>query len=77
MTMLRGIKKEDNLIMIMECIIYDNRYLEFATIENKTALINSLNTVKEEVNALNSIRIDRAIKIIRKSIIKDMTEDIK
>lgn len=77
MTMLRGIKKEDNLIMIMECIIYDNRYLEFATIENKTALINSLNIVREEVNALNSIRIDRAIKIIQKSIIKDMTEDIK
>lgn len=76
MTMLKGIKKEDNLIMILECVIYDNSYLKFATVENKTALIESLKEVKKEVNALNSIRIDRAIKLIQKSILENGAEAI-
>lgn len=76
MTMLRGIKKEDNLIMIMECIIYDNNYLKYANIANKRKLLEGLQAIREDVNALNSIRIDRAIKIIEMYIKTDTAEVI-
>lgn len=77
MTMIYGLSKEDNLVMIIENIIFDNGYLDRATIENKVELLESLIVAREEVNPLNKTRIKRAINILKRNIVESMTEGLK
>lgn len=77
MTMIYGLSKEDNLVMIIENIIFDNGYLDRATIENKVELLESLIVAREEVNPLNKTRIKRAINILKRNIVESMTEGLR
>lgn len=77
MTMIYGLSKEDNLVMIIENIIFDNGYLDRATIENKVELLESLIVAREEVNPLNKTRIKRAINILKRDIVESMTEGLR
>lgn len=73
MTMIYGLSREDNLVMMIENIIFDNGYLNRASIENKIELLESLIVAREQVNELNKTRIKRAIDILKKDIVKTMT----
>ena len=49
MTMIYGLSREDNLVMLIENIIYDNGYLKRATKGNKLELLESLIVAREQV----------------------------
>lgn len=70
MTMIKGLSKEDSLMMLMEVVIYDNGYLFRTTAERKLELLESLILMREQVSPLNRIRVRRAIRIVKQSIIE-------
>ena len=69
MTMIYGLSREDNLIMLIENIIYDNGYLQRARTENKLELLESLIVAREQVSPLNKTRVNRAIRVLKEDII--------
>ena len=69
MTMIHGLSREDNLVMLIENIIYDNGYLQRATKGNKLELLESLIVAREQVSPLNKTRVNRAIRILKEDII--------
>lgn len=69
MTMIYGLSREDNLIMLIENIIYDNGYLKRARTENKLELLESLIVAREQVSPLNKTRVNRAIRVLKEDII--------
>lgn len=72
MTMIKGLSKEDNLIMLIEKMFFDNDYLRIASIENKLELLESLVIAREKVNALNKTRVKRAIRLLKINITESM-----
>ena len=69
MTMIYGLSREDNLIMMIENIIFDNGYLKRARTENKLELLESLIVAREQVSPLNKTRVNRAIRVLKEDII--------
>ena len=69
MTMIYGLSREDNLVMLIENIIYDNGYLQRARTENKLELLESLIVAREQVSPLNKTRVNRAIRVLKEDII--------
>ena len=69
MTMIYGLSREDNLIMMIENIIFDNGYLKRARTENKLELLESLIVAREQVSPLNKTRVNRAIRVLKEAII--------
>ena len=69
MTMIHGLSKEDNLVMMIENIIFDNGYLKRARTENKLELLESLIVAREQVSPLNKTRVNRAIRVLKEDII--------
>ena len=69
MTMIHGLSREDNLVMMIENIIFDNGYLKRARTENKLELLESLIVAREQVSPLNKTRVNRAIRVLKEDII--------
>ena len=69
MTMIYGLSREDNLVMMIENIIFDNGYLKRARTENKLELLESLIVAREQVSPLNKTRVNRAIRVLKEDII--------